>query len=237
MPVINTDIGGAACTLLIPPDRWNAPGLPCFYVNGGSDSSELFNDIERLYYKKNSSLGPAFVMISHCTSDWDRDYSPWKAEVSGRVYDGEADRVLERIKEKVAPAAEELYGTDPMKRITMGYSLGALASLYFFTKDSFFRACACLSGSLWFPGTVSYIKETEIEPGNGRLMYLSLGKKEIKTRHPLMKQNGEFYEEALKRFSEVLGEDSSVFEWNNGGHGFEVTERHLKAVNWILERI
>lgn len=171
-------------------------------------------------------------MISPIESDWDSDYSPWPAELfGGRLFPGRADDYLSFLSSALIPFAEESFPIDRQKRYTMGYSLGALASFYFFLKSDLFSACACLSGSLWYPGFSEFIADNK--PSSGAL-YLSLGKGEIKTRNALMRSSGVLHEEAASLLSSSLGAENVLFEWNNGGHGFEVPERHAKAIKWIL---
>ena len=84
------------------------------------------------------------------------------------------------------PALEARFGLAPARRAICGYSLGGLFSLYAFTQDVYFSACACLSGSLWYPGWVDHLRKATLA-GAGRYAYFSVGKKERKAGPPIMR--------------------------------------------------
>ena len=70
-------------------------------------------------------------------------------------------------------------------------------------------------------------------PKESTKIYLSLGKKEEKTRNAIMKTIGDctrnlaaFYKENGQRV---------VLEWNNGNHFSDVAERCAKGCVWLLK--
>lgn len=231
MPIQYFSAGGRKCAALIPKNTENSePSLLC--LMGGSDADELFSSFEKrlLPHIKKGFAAP--VIVSALDVDWNLDYSPWEAELfGGRHFGGQADHFLDFLEKSLIPEAEANFGLHDPERYIMGYSLGGLAALYFFLKSDLFTGCGALSASLWYPDFMEYMKKSE--KNSGRL-YLSLGKGELKTRNALMKQCGALYEETQKFFDGKLEE--SFFEWNNGGHGFEVPERHLRAILHLLQK-
>lgn len=111
---------------------------------------------------------------------WDDSLTPWPApglREGEKDFGGRAAETLAELVCEAIPTLEERHGLVPALRAICGYSLGGLFSLYAFTRDARFSACACLSGSLWYPGWVDRLREREF-PGAGRYAYFSLGKKE-----------------------------------------------------------
>ena len=65
-------------------------------------------------------------------------------------------------------------------------------------------------------------------------VYLSLGDREEKTRHPLMSQVGN----AIRSSYELLNESGTdcVLEWNKGNHFKNPDLRTAKAFAWLMNR-
>ena len=99
-----------------------------------------------------------------------------------------------------------------------------------YRTDVFSRA-ASMSGSLWFPGFTEYIRENDMKRTPDRI-YLSLGDKEARTRHPLMSRVQENTEDAVKYYRE-LGLDVT-WELNPGNHFRDPALRSAKGIMAIL---
>ncbi len=220
-------------TIYLPKDA-DLHDLPAVYICGGHDTEVLILDIIKKMKPLFKKGFPKFAMISPLECEWDSDYSPWEAEIfGGRHFSGNADAFYALLKDEVIPYAESNFPLSSVKRCIAGYSLGALAAIYFFSKGNLFQNVACISGSLWYPGWIDYISHINRNTCSEKA-YFSLGKAEVKTRNALMKENGKYYEITSDVFKKLLGEDNVKFEWNNGGHGFEETERFIRALQFIL---
>ena len=205
---------------------------------GGSDPKEDVSSMEEIkkllkpYIKK--GIIEDFNLLSVSSPDWDLDYSPWEAEVSGTAFGGGADQYfcdlkailqMDQINESIEYEKERTYFT--------GYSLAGLASIYGITlPDIPYAHCACVSGSLWFPGWTEYISEHVNDICKDSVIYISLGSKEIKTRNPYMKENGTFCQQT----DDLLKDNgvNSVFKWNNGNHFYEVDRRMARSIYSLL---
>lgn len=86
--------------------------------------------------------------------DWDDALTPWKAEGlrPGQTFGGHAAATAAELTGVVIPKLTAREGISPEKLAICGYSLGGLFALWAFVNDARFAACACLSGSVWYPG-------------------------------------------------------------------------------------
>ena len=119
-------------------------------------------------------------------------------------------------------------------RALAGYSLAGLSTLYALYQTEAFGALASVSGSLWFEGFLDYMEKTAPRCPDTRV-YLSLGNKEEKSRHPLMRQVGDNTRRAIEVLEGQLTAPCTL-EWNEGGHFDGVSERLCKALRWMLRR-
>ena len=88
-----------------------------------------------------------------------------------------------------------------------------------------------MSGSLWFPGFKEYIfsHKPKRRPD---CIYFSLGDKEAKTRHSVLKTVQENTEE-IRNFYQGRGIDT-VFQLNPGNHFVQGVERTVVGIRWLL---
>ena len=114
-----------------------------------------------------------------------------------------------------------------------GYSLGGLFAVYSLYHTEAFTRIASISGSLWYPGLMEYVKKSEqkIYPTH---IYFSLGSKESNTRNPILKTVQE-NTESLKRRYETDGIDT-VFDINPGNHYVNASRRTASGISWIISR-
>ena len=167
-----------------------------------------------------------FRLIAVKVNDWNRDLSPWPAPpVFGNepFGDGAAAFLQEML----------LLCADRSKTYTIGgYSLAGLFALWAAYQTDTFRGAAAASPSVWFPGFADY---TEARSMKGKLVYLSLGDREEKTRNPVMATVGDRIREAHKWLSEQ-GVDC-VLEWNPGNHFKNADIRTARAFAWVMGRL
>ena len=150
--------------------------------------------------------------------DWNSELSPWSAPAvfKGQDFAGNGDETIERLKPLIN---EDTY--------LIGYSLAGLFALYAATKVPV-KGVASVSGSLWYPGFLEYLKEHPVQTGH---VYLSLGDKEKHSKNPLMAT----VEDCTKEASKIIGAYAdTVFEMNEGNHFQNAEERIIKALNSLL---
>lgn len=121
--------------------------------------------------------------------DWNRSLTPWPAprlRSEEPDYAGEADATLAELIHKAAPAIERAEGFMPSRRAICGYSLAGLFSLYAFVQGSYFAACACLSGSVWYEGWLEYLQSLDFD-ATRRFAFLSVGSREKNAGIPILR--------------------------------------------------
>ena len=168
-------------------------------------------------------------------SDWQREMSPWPAAAlskDGESFSGGADVYLENLLSVILPwATERIHGKASFIGIA-GYSLAGLFALYALYKTDAFTRVASMSGSLWFPGIKEFCKENAMKSLPEKL-YLSIGDKESKTRHHILKSMQENTEELLKHFKSKGIE--TTYEINSGNHFQDVNLRCAKGILELLQ--
>ena len=224
------------CTVVVYAPRTNEP-LPVVYMNV-SRPEDIHSYLPKLASAMGKTIRPAHLVCVTPT-DWNRDFSPWEAaglHEGSAPFSGHADERIALLCDRVKPLIDAQFPTLPDAESTMifGYSLGGLAALYaLYECPDVFGAAGCLSGSLWYEGFMDYQRQNVGKLHDQRI-YLSLGRKEEKTRHPLMCRIGLCYEETLQMLSAQLGEENVTFTLHNGGHGTEVDQRMLQGLTWLL---
>ena len=94
-----------------------------------------------------------------------------------------------------------------------------------------FVGIAAASPSVWFPDFLEYMQENRIQ---SRLIYLSLGNKEEKTRNLMMSTVGDCIRKLYAWLQEC--DIPCILEWNPGNHFRESEIRTAKAFAWLLEK-
>lgn len=211
--------------------------LPVVYMNV-SRPEDIQSYLPKLASAMGKTIRPAHLVCVTPT-DWNRDFSPWPAAAlheGSEPFSGHADERIAFLCNAVKPMVDSSFRTLPDAENTMifGYSLGGLAALYaLYRRSDVFGAAGCLSGSLWYQGFMDFQRQNAAGLQNKRV-YLSLGRKEEKTRHPLMSRIGLCYEETQSLLCAQLGEEQVTFTLHNGGHGTEVDQRMLQGLQWLL---
>ena len=170
--------------------------------------------------------GLAFRLAAVPVADWSRDLSPWRAEAvfRGEAFGGGAAETLADIL--------TLCPDDGRQYIIGGYSLAGLFSLWAACCTDRFSAVAAASPSVWFPGFVDYLRDN---PPRVRAVSLSLGDKEERTAHPVMRTVGE----RIRETQQLLRAQGipCALEWNPGGHFKDPEGRTANAFACALEQL
>ena len=77
---------------------------------------------------------------------------------------GGAPAFLHWVEGELLPVLGARFALDPAQNSVLGYSLGGLFALWAVCQREAFSQCACLSGSLWYPGWVNFLKEHTPKP-------------------------------------------------------------------------
>lgn len=226
-------IAGLECQLYLPEAYEKCSKFyPVIYVNGEIPLEDILAETK----KQGKSLD--FLMLSIKPNSWNDDFTPWSApafRVEEAVPLGNADKYIKKLVEEIKPFIDENFRTrkEPENTILIGYSLGGLTALYAMYKTNLFGKIGSLSGSLWYDDWVAFMEKTIPEPKACKV-YLSLGKKESKSRNARMAKVADCTEKATEIFKSHFGEESIYFEWNEGGHFTDIPKRFAKPVSWLI---
>ena len=197
------------------------PGSPCIYLFGEKEAPPL-------------PVGFSASVIGIPVSDWGGDLSPWPALPLGdTVFTGNGKAFLSRFLDEIMPASDAALGAAPSRRFAAGYSLAGLFSVYALLESSVFQGCACMSGSLWYPEWMDYLRQTPPPPPSV-LFYCSSGKKEGQTRRPLFSELERGIKATLAFFQSAKAD--CRMERFPGGHFQNVPERLAAGLTALAGR-
>lgn len=177
---------------------------------------------------------PDFTLVTLTGFDWEADLSPWPAPPLGKnsaPFGGRADTALAFLTETLLPQAEAVLPVPPVWRGIAGYSLAGLFAVYALYRCTLFRRAACMSGSLWYPGFQEFVAAHTM-PAPPERLYLSVGDKERKTRHPLMRN----VQTAAENFAAHCQQRgiATNFQLEPGNHFHDAAARTARGIRWLL---
>ena len=166
--------------------------------------------------------------------DWNHELTPWPASRVFRNeadFAGGADKYLQELTGIIVPAVEASLGFVPTFRAAAGYSIAGLFAVYALYRTDLFSRAASISGSLWYDGFLSFMKENRL-PEIPERVYFSLGDRERITGN----QRLAAVEECTAAASQLMRTfgAQTTFEMNPGGHFANVTERIANGIRWLL---
>ena len=233
-------IQGWKGSLYLPPGYENETDrrYPAAYLNAEQGmEKELAKILEPLEKEFDRGTEP-FLLVINEAKNWNSLYTPWPSEAlfGQEAFEGRADEWLQFLSQILKPCIDEHYRTkaDPGNTAIMGYSLGGLASLYAIYRCGCFGLAASLSGSLWYDGYLEFMRENRPKRENLKL-YLSLGKKEGKSRNPRLRKVSEATREAAELLAGQLAEPPKLV-WNEGGHFDGAETRWQEAFCFLFRK-
>ena len=195
---------------------------------GNHETSSLESEVR---YITELSSNEDFCLAAIKVDNWNDELSPWKAPAAfgDGVFGGNAEKTLKELIKIIN--TDVLQGRD-ISEVTLyigGYSLSGLFALWSVYLTDIFSGIAAVSASVWFPGFYDYISDNVI---NTKSVYLSLGKKEEKTRNKVMSNAGNIMRDFYSLLSTQV---HSILEWNDGNHFNEPDLRMAKGFSWLLK--
>lgn len=210
------------------------PSVLLFWLMGEHEKdmlSSVYENIRRLSAKS------GWWLVACEVDDWNRDLSPWAAPAvfGNEDFGGKGQETLEWVVEFCNGLEDRENKADKAVKVIGGYSLAGLFALWAFYETGIFKGAASCSGSLWFPGWEEYARSHKIQEGS--LVYLSLGRKEEKTRNPVMAQIGDVTRRNYEMYMADEQRLSVILEWNEGNHFTDTDMRMAKGFAWILQNV
>ncbi len=196
------------------------------------DLAEL--DQETAYLREHT--GASFLLVPVPIQDWNRELSPWPAPpVFGNEGFGDGAASLLRLltEETIPKIMRENTAAANARFLLGGYSLAGLFALWSGHETDLFQGIAAASPSVWFPGFMDYASS---HPAQARVIYLSLGDREEKTRNPVMSQVDNCIR-SLHALYENSPQMQTTLEWNPGNHFKDAGIRTAKAFAWVMNAL
>lgn len=214
-------------------------GKKCFiHENGISDTLLIqavdAHDLELLDRESEliGKLAPQtpFTLAAFLIEDWNTELSPWEAPAvfGDEPFGSGAAQTLFFITDCLLP---EMNGKNRL--YLGGYSLAGLFALWSAYQTDIFCGVAAASPSVWFPQWKSYIENHRIFTSQ---VYLSLGKKEEKTRNNIMAAVGDNIRCQHELLCKADNVKKCTLEWNEGNHFADSELRTAKGFAWLLNQ-
>lgn len=210
------------------------PGALLFWLMGGHEKDALLAVNEMIQ----KMSGKTNWWIAACEiKDWNVELSPWAAPAvfGNDEFSGGGRKTLEWMAAVLDILSREIKDFSGAVKIVGGYSLAGLFALWAYYETGIFNGAVSCSGSLWFPGWEEYVQNHAV-PEDGRI-YLSLGKKEEKTRNPVTAKIGDVTRGIYERYQTDERLLSTALEWNEGTHFTEPDVRTAKGFAWMLKNM
>ena len=183
-----------------------------------------------------ASADVPFALAGFSVTDWNGELSPWDAPAvfGSEGFGHGAGDTLSWLTQELLPALTARFRLQPdVPMILGGYSLAGFFALWAAYQTDRFAAAAAVSPSVWFPGWLDYARTHPIRTHH---LYLSLGRKEPKTRNQVMAAVGENIRAQADLAAEALGQENCLLEWNEGNHFRDPELRCAKGFFWALTR-
>ena len=204
----------------------------CFQPTDEHDLSAMAEEMQAV----EEALGPAVVCVAALPiRDWNTELSPWTAPpVYGKEPFGDgAEQTLALLTDQALPALEKrLPPRADRQYLLAGYSLAGLFALWSAYRTDAFAGVVAASPSVWYPGWDEFARARR---PLARAIYLSLGDREERTRHPVMREVGN----AIRRQRELLVVQGvqGTLEWNPGNHFADSGKRVAKGLIWTVRTL
>lgn len=200
------------------------PNQPLVVLNMfEDDSSGVLAELQKM-----GDFDINLLVISKLT--WNSELSPWEiAPISKQEppFTGGAAEYLDWILNEALPKGLELIEGTPTKTYITGYSMAGLFALYVLYNCDVFERAACMSSSFWYPDFKEYVVSHDLKCVPEKL-YFSLGDKEAKTKHQILKTVQENTEAIVNHLREQNIE--VIFEMTEGNHFKDIDWRIAKGI-------
>lgn len=174
-----------------------------------------------------------FSLLTIYVSDWNNDLSPYVASSIFKGisdFKGNADSFLDYVLNLIKKVVLE-ESIKPIYKALTGYSMAGLFAVYTLFKTNEFLKVGSVSGSLWYPLFIEFVKNNEVLQGISTF-YMSLGDKEKKTSNKIMSQ---VETNSLIIFERIKPQfNNSKFELNSGNHFKDEDLRIAKCISYLL---
>lgn len=238
------EVLGRDCVMYRPDDGLENVRAILIQPGDTHDLEGMDREVDAICKETGGKAAIPFAMVVFPVRSWNEDLSPWEAPpvFGDEPFGSGASDTLRLIEEDLIPTIEMRFSLLPdgnlsdreltVPIILGGYSLAGFFALWSAYQTDRFTAVVAASPSVWFPGWIDYAKTHEPK---AKAIYLSLGGKEEKTRHPVMRTVGDCIREQDRILS--VRQTTHILEWNPGNHFRDADLRCAKGFAWCLKRL
>lgn len=229
---------GRQLTVYLPPGR-EKERLPAAYLHDGEMVEGMLEELAACIERGVQTGGcRPFLLVAVHSPDRDAEYTPWPARCAfpkGADYPGKAQAYVKLLEGQIKPLVDSRYPTlqEAEETALCGYSLGGLCSLYAAVQSRTFGRIASVSGSLWYPGWLDFVRENR-PAGELAALWVSIGRKESAPSHPLLAGAGEAAQQTLRLLAPFARQH--IFFWHEGGHFAHAAQRLAGALCWLFQK-
>lgn len=185
--------------------------------------------IFNLYPKQEAN----FNLLTIHNLNWYQDLVPWDSVSifkGDEPFVGKADHYLKLLTDLIIPKVLSKHNLKPQYLALGGYSLAGLFATYASFKCDLFTKIASMSGSLWYPNFIEFVKEHHTSE-NLKEAFFSIGNENVK-RNPFLCHTKEKTLEIAEIFKE-RGIKTSFIQ-NEGGHQHQVPLRVKQGLDFLI---
>lgn len=202
------------------------PKLPLIILN-------LYESNQDSLFKLYPTQQANFNLLTIHNLNWYQDLVPWDSESifkGDEPFVGQADLYLKLLTDTIIPKVIAQHKLEPQYLALGGYSLAGLFAVYANFKCDLFTKIASMSGSLWYPKFIDFIKEHTLSP-TLKEAFFSIGNENVKRNRYLcnIKENTKEIAELFK----ARGIKTSFIQ-NEGGHQHQVPLRVKQGLDFLV---
>ena len=202
---------------------------PLVVVNSFEDEfEELVKEIKKFTTN-------VFNLLYIYNLNWNDDLTPYRTKSifkGEKDFEGNAKNYLKFLVSDLIPKVKIEANILSKENYLVGYSLAGLFAIYSIFETKYFSKIASISGSLWYPDFVTFIKNSRDLQGFPKI-YLSLGDKEKHAKNIFLSSVEEKTLEIYNCFKSKVNE--VYFEFNEGNHFQNSNERIAKGISFLVD--
>lgn len=222
--------------------------LPASYLHGDKrypvvyvqDGDRLLPVLEELFDSVNDTMeenGREYIIAGVIPRNRLDDYTPWPAPAFTAgvpAFGGLGEQYLDFLANDFKPYIDDVYRTlpDSVNTYILGVSLGGLISLYAIYKQACFGRAVSISGSLWYPGFIDFMRNHAPCSADSHALLLS-GRMEGACGPPVLRQSVQCAQQAQHILEQQLFNRDIPLIWDDGGHMDNLQLRLKRALQWI----
>lgn len=240
--ILEKIVFGREIFIYLPPGyNTNDEKYSIIYAQDGDKFRGIINNI--VDYMEEEFLNGVFeehIIVGITPIDRLCEYTPWFSKALNEKFhdfDGKADDYLDFLLNKLQVYMENEFRVSKNKkdRKIIGYSLGALVSLYSIYKNKNYGKIASICASQWYENWLEFISGEEIINDDLKLLMIA-GKREGHNKVTIHKDAPKFSKQAYEIFRRRLGEENVKIIWDDYDHHENALNRYKIALEFMLKK-